>query len=680
MKRFYAESDGGPGHMSHYVVDRYADPIGDNHRTDCNTCREARALARQWNEVPPWPAWDTIQEARDSKGAKMATKKQPAKERKPQAKADPLARALRKASGQEPKGPGAQHLVVRAYAGTGKTFSEIVGVAWAYAQEVWPEVEQGIAHMIGANPEGFHVIPSDEQQAIWDWFAKSHNDVYSIVYCAFNKSIVQEFTEKWGWLVKLMAERVGVNLRFATINSLGNSVVSNTLGRLQVSTYNVGDLLAKELGYDAWELKKKEPVLSKTVNDLVGLCKLCLTGWLKGVPYDPEDAISDDDLDKLCLFYDVELNGQRSRAYPLVRKMLSQCLNPSGRIDFDDQNWLPVVLDLPIPKVDLVLVDEGQDLNRCKQEFCLKLGRRVCLVGDVNQSVYGFAGADVESIPRMERMLQELGGVEVRKLTQTRRCSKAVVREAQKLVPDFEPHESNPEGVVREAWVQAYNAELEDGDMVLSRVNAPLISHALRRIKEGKKAVVRGRDFGGQLIAFVQRMKASDVADLVEKVDRWASAETDKELRKRFSSEAKVVAISDKQSCIEAFAEGSTTVKEVIDKVNLVFSGKVCPRCQQHYSEDLSRCPGKSCQVETVEGYLYPVGPKLVSPKGVLFSSVHRAKGLEAKRVFLLRTKDAPIPHPMAKLPWEQEQEQHLLYVARTRAAYELVYVTDNRV
>jgi superfamily I DNA/RNA helicase len=38
--------------------------------------------------------------------------------------------------------------------------------------------------------------------------------------------------------------------------------------------------------------------------------------------------------------------------------------------------------------------------------------------------------------------------------------------------------------------------------------------------------------------------------------------------------------------------------------------------------------------------------------------------------------KEAPMPHPLGKSPWEREQEYNLLYVAITRAIEELVFVT----
>ena len=47
---------------------------------------------------------------------------------------------------------------------------------------------------------------------------------------------------------------------------------------------------------------------------------------------------------------------------------------------------------------------------------------------------------------------------------------------------------------------------------------------------------------------------------------------------------------------------------------------------------------------------------------GVLLSSVHRAKGLEADRVYILEPHR--MPSPRAKKDWELEQEQNLMYVA----------------
>jgi ATP-dependent exoDNAse (exonuclease V) beta subunit len=59
--------------------------------------------------------------------------------------------------------------------------------------------------------------------------------------------------------------------------------------------------------------------------------------------------------------------------------------------------------------------------------------------------------------------------------------------------------------------------------------------------------------------------------------------------------------------------------------------------------------------------------------KPVMFSTVHKAKGLEYDRVFILRPD--LFPHPAAKKEWQLEQEYHLEYVALTRAKQALYFV-----
>lgn len=65
--RFYYESDGHYGSKTHYVVDRYADPLGDSRRRDVASRQEGRKLAALLNKYPDVPPWDTIQVERDRK-------------------------------------------------------------------------------------------------------------------------------------------------------------------------------------------------------------------------------------------------------------------------------------------------------------------------------------------------------------------------------------------------------------------------------------------------------------------------------------------------------------------------------------------------------------------------------------------------------------------------------------
>jgi superfamily I DNA/RNA helicase len=57
----------------------------------------------------------------------------------------------------------------------------------------------------------------------------------------------------------------------------------------------------------------------------------------------------------------------------------------------------------------------------------------------------------------------------------------------------------------------------------------------------------------------------------------------------------------------------------------------------------------------------------------VQFSSAHRSKGLEAENVYILEP--GLMPHPMAKLEWEKEQEGNVWWVAHTRSKKTLTFV-----
>ena len=95
-----------------------------------------------------------------------------------------------------------------------------------------------------------------------------------------------------------------------------------------------------------------------------------------------------------------------------------QRLRRAGAMDFDDLlgttvNLLrqqPDVLDRYRRRFEHVLVDEYQDTNQVQNELVLLLGqehRNVFVVGDADQSVYRFRGADIRNILEFERAFED---------------------------------------------------------------------------------------------------------------------------------------------------------------------------------------------------------------------------------------------------------------------------------
>lgn len=530
-----------------------------------------------------------------------------------------LASHLRRQKSTSPsKAP--PHLIVEARAGSGKTTTLV----------------EGLKLIKGGTPS---IEPSKQQQMVWEQMALSKG-VKTVCFVAFNKSIAEE-----------LKRRVPPGCDAMTMHSMGFSAVRRAYGQVQVESYRVADIIAELLERDIRDLRRERPVVISATEQLVGLCKMNLA--------EPKDGRTwEEVLDYLVGHYDVDTNDSRHEVYELVPKVLERCkdVKHDNRIDFNDMIWLPVVLNLPIFRYDLLLVDEAQDLNRCQQSLARRAGNRLILCGDPRQAIYGFAGADADSMPRMQKELGEscLGCVTL-PLTVTRRCGKKIVEEAKKIVEDFDAHDDNPDGIISEGkypvrkrpgetpielkYEETYMFRVEDGDFILCRVNAPLVSQCFRFLKRGRKAQIQGRDIGQGLISTIKKLKAKDVADLVGKIDDWLHGEMKKEQAKRNPSENRIIAMQDRADCLVCFCEGAQTVEEVIGKIEEVFT------------DDKNVI-------------------------GIRLSSVHKAKGLESKRVFLLQPEGCGMPHPMAKSAWQRQQEWNLLYVAITRAIEELVYVS----
>ena len=60
---------------------------------------------------------------------------------------------------------------------------------------------------------------------------------------------------------------------------------------------------------------------------------------------------------------------------------------------------------------------------------------------------------------------------------------------------------------------------------------------------------------------------------------------------------------------------------------------------------------------------------------GIILSTIHKSKGLEADRVFIIHSE--LMPSKFAKKAWERTQEKNLIYVAYTRAKSVLGFVSD---
>jgi DNA helicase-2/ATP-dependent DNA helicase PcrA len=501
---------------------------------------------------------------------------------------------------------------------------------------------------------------SHEQEAIWEYMLNGTGHIVinagpgvgktwvgvqgclripktkSIYFVAYNKHIADEANEK------LKISGCG-NVEAVTFHSLGNRIIRQNFPACQINENKMEEIL--------------QGLHPKPLQDvaewwrMINLAnKLC--GLVKNYNLDYNTDNFKEELEKVADHHGVDLNGVYPKSYPLITPALDKCKEMvTVSVDFDDMIWLPIVLDLRIKyPCDIIFTDESQDLNVVQHDLifrAIKPNSRVFVVGDRRQSIYGFRGAHTASIDELKRRLAATPkGVQEFPMTITYRCPKSHVRLAQAISPDIRALDDAPEGVIDTMTPKQAIKEMKPGDMVMCRVNAALIQCAYGLIKRGIRPILKGRDLGAGLLALIEKLEKSvdpkrEMASLSEALNQYSYAEQTKLLALGDKAKGRVAALADKCDCLREFIANSKSIGEMQVRISTLFEK----------ANDSSLEKGGDDKVNAV-----------------VLGTVHRTKGLEAERVFIL----APelIPFPAARQAWEQEQEVNIAWVAATRAKF----------
>ncbi|NOK20026.1 UvrD-helicase domain-containing protein [Corallococcus carmarthensis] len=346
------------------------------------------------------------------------------------------------------------------------------------------------------------------------------------------------------------------------------------------------------------------------------------------------------DLVELAIQFEVEPDAEWSKS-GWDTETVARCAHEAmrlatqrdGTVDFDDMIFVPVAMKMVHPRYNLVVIDEAQDMNLTQLLLAQKLvrkGGRTVVVGDDRQAIYGFRGADSKSLDRLK---SELSAVEF-PLTTTYRCPKKVVALAQQLVPDYKAADTAPAGIVRDVSESKLAEVATPGCFILSRKNAPLVSTCIKLLKRGKRAKVEGKDIGRSLLTIVKKLGGTTIESFLSKLAAWEERETQRTRLAAKDPEPVIERIADQAGMLVALCEDLLTTKELESRIENLFDDAA-----------------ESTQ---------PL---------IICSSVHKAKGLERERVFLLKD----------TFSRTGTEECNIEYVAITRAKHELVWVVNQR-
>jgi superfamily I DNA/RNA helicase len=490
--------------------------------------------------------------------------------------------------------------------------------------------------------------PTPQQEAIFDFLFidTGHLAVDAVAGAGKTTTLVQAagmcgrnvgFTAFNTHIATELQQRLGDTAQASTLHGLGYGILRRQWPAMELDKKKVRrhwERIAPhhfEDGRGKWAGRKFAADKFRCIPEVVSIIKqqMLLPGQDRGK-----------ELAAACYRQDVDLPrslADRAEVYKVAGLVAYESIDDTTCCDFDDMIAMPVFRNLVKQEFATLFVDEAQDLNPCQQTLAMRAGGRVVIVGDPHQAIMGFAGADSHSFSNMHERLQS----EKLPLSWCFRCPTSHVGLAAELVPHIEPTPWAVPGHFNNRKPGQMVACADPGDMIICRHNSPIVSMAYALLKEGKSIMVRGRSIGEGLTDLVKKLRkvcgmqpSNSITHLLGSLESWEGEQIER-LEAEDAGDQARESVRDRAACVRALAENSDDVDGILTQIESLFSD------------------------DAANGR-------------IVLSSIHRAKGLEADRVWIYEPGIMPGFEP-------DQQELNLLYVALTRAKRDLFFV-DGRV
>ncbi len=313
-------------------------------------------------------------------------------------------------------------LLILAGAGSGKTTTVTSRIAYmvkygdAYNTDYLPAnlTEEGLSELIkNKDNPGFAEISY-----------LYHNPVspYEILAITFTNKAAGEMKER----IEAQIGRVAQSMWISTFHSACVRILRQDIDKLgfgsSFAIYDTQD--SKTLIKDCMdEYNIDDKILShKTIMSRISS--------FKDKYISPKEALADS--------FEGDSSGIIAKIYALYQKKLKQY----NALDFDDILYMTVELFKKYPDVLLkwqerfkyIIVDEYQDTSKIQYMFISMLSEKsgnICVVGDDDQSIYRFRGADIENILSFEKQFKDC---KVFKLEQNYRSTANILETANAII------------------------------------------------------------------------------------------------------------------------------------------------------------------------------------------------------------------------------------------------------
>lgn len=454
-----------------------------------------------------------------------------------------------------------------------------------------------------------------------------------ILLTSFANSIVNEL-QAYTW------QFPGVDAQ--GLHSVGYGVLKSAFKFVNMNK-NKMELILKEFDIDPWEKEGEERAddfkKQKALKSLVHFIKVTLTDW-KDI-----EAVN-----RMIVQYNIDMEGYYEELLSLLPLIMEKSIKQVNVIDFDDMLFMPIHLNLRFPKYDIVFGDECQDYNKAQIEMINRMTDHAVLVGDRFQAIYGFSGADTQSV---SNILEKFNAVEL-PLDVNYRCGEKIVKEAQKVLDSWfmlrqvdkrgedviTPWEGAVEGNVEYLKHEEYLDKVQPGDFIACRKNAPLVGPCFALLKKGIRSKLRGKDISEQIIKLFNQVckKSKDIDEAIKDIYSYKDKEEIKLIKRyRENSASAIETLENKVDTLLEFVSRAEKIQQVPSVIESIFSD------EEHEGE-------------------------------VGLGTCHFSKGLEFERVFIIEHDDFMTMRDGSNTS-DVDQRYNLKYIAYTRAKKELFLV-----
>ena len=421
-------------------------------------------------------------------------------------------------------------------------------------------------------------------------------------------------------------------------------------------------------------------------------------------------------------------------------------LKDSNCMDFDDLILLPVQLFKDHPRIRelyneryrYLLIDEYQDTNAPQYKLVWFLTRghqNVCAVGDEDQSIYGFRGADINNILRFE---SDFPGAVTIKLEQNYRSTQTILKAATAVVAnnrdrkDKKMWTDGPEGSPVTVYA-AYDAR-EEAETVVQKTaqflkeGVPRIAVLYRTNFQSRQfeEALRRMDIGYKLVGGVSFYHRREIRDALSCLQFVRDHENSISLARIINTPPRGIGKTTQQRILEissergistwsaiveglqenlfpgrsaralgAFASAVTSSEKYLDLPLHIALEKILkelgyiPHLEQEKTDEAESRLLNIRELLNVAGdyensenpmqdfldhaSLRSEADDIDDNARVTLMTLHNAKGLEFPVVFLAGCEESLFPHSRSIEENTLEEERRLCYVGMTRAQKHLI-------